>query len=164
MKTKASYIFNNVYFSLWAGFISFLSASLLEFFSIFKGEKDIYNLLKITTGYALFGLVISVVLGLTTSVFSIMLKRYLNRKKLISYYISIFLAIIFIIYSGYYIHLVPLEGIPYYALKSIMYTAGIFMSAFFMFLALFFLLTKLLGYFVQEKGYPFKVKKWPSFL
>ena len=164
MKTKASYIFNNVYFSLWAGFISFLSAGLLEFFSIFKGEKDIYNLLKIVTGYVLFGLVISVVLGLTTSVFSIMLKRYLNRKKLISYYASLFLVIIFIIYSGYYIHLVPLEGIPYYALKSIMYTAGIFISAFFMFLALFFLFTKLFKYFVQEKVYPSKVKKWPSVL
>ena len=163
-KTKALYIFNNVYFSLWAGFISFLSAGLLEFFFIFKGERDIYNLLRIAKGYVLFGLAISVVLGLTTSVFSIMLKRYLNRKRLISYYASLFLVIIFVIYSGYYIHLVPLEGIPYYALKSIIYTAGIFIFAFFLFLTLFFLLTKLLEYFAREKVYPSKVKKWPSVL
>jgi len=163
-KRKALYIFNNVYFSLWAGFISFLSASLLEFFFFSKGERDIYNLLRIAKGYVLFGLAISVVLGLTTSVLSIMLKRYLNRKKLISYYTSLFLVIIFIIYSGYYIHLVPLEGIPYYALKSIIYTAGIFIFAFFLFLALFSLLTKVLEYFVQEKVYPSKVKKWPSVL
>ena len=163
-KTKSLYIFNNVYFSLWAGFISFLSASSLEFFFISKGQRDIYNLLRIAKGYILFGLAISVVLGLTTSVFSIMLKRYLNRKRLISYYASLFLVIIFIIYSGYYIHLVPLEGIPYYALKSIMYTAGIFIFAFFLFLTLFFLLTKLLEYFAREKVYPSKVKKWPSVL
>ncbi len=164
MKTKASYIFNNVYFSLWAGFISFLSAGLLEFFFIFKGRKDIYNLLRIAKGYVLFGLVISVVLGLTTSVFSIILRKYLNRKRLISYYASLFSVIIFIIYSGFYIHRITLEGIPYYSAKSLIYTAGIFIAALFLFLALFFLFTKLLEYFVQGKDYPSKVKKWPSVL
>ena len=158
------YIFNNVYFSLWAGFISFLSASLLEFFFISKGGKDIYDLLRIAQGYILFGLAIGVVLGLTTSVFSIMLKRYLDRKRLISYYASAFFAIIFIVYSGYHIHLIPLEGIPYYAIKSIMYTAGIFIFAFFLFLAIFFLLNKLAEYFVHKKVYTSKVRKWPSVL
>ncbi len=164
MKTKASYIFNNVYFSLWAGFISFLSASLLEFFFIFKEERNIYNLLRITQGYVLFGLAISVVLGLTTSALSIIIRKYLNRKRLISYYASLFLVIIFIIYFGYYIHRTILKGIPYYTAQSIMYTAGIFIAALFLFLTLFFLLTKLLDYFVQEKVYPSKVKKWPSAL
>jgi len=158
------YLLNNAYFSCWAGFISFLSASLLEFSFLFRGEKDVYNLLRLAEGYVLFGLAISIVLGLSTSVFSIMLRKYLSRKRLISYYASLFLVIIFIIYSGYYIHLVPLEGIPYYAIKSIICTAGIFVFASFLFLALFFLLTRVFEYFVREKLYPSKVKKWPSIL
>lgn len=158
------YFLNNAYFSCWAGFVSFLSASLLEFSFVFKGEKDICNLLRIAKGYLFFGLAISIILGLCTSVFSIMLRKYLSRKRLISYYASLFLVIIFIIYSGYYIHLVPLEGIPYYAIKSIMYTAGIFIFASFLFLALFFLLSQVFEYFGREKLYPSKVKKWPSIL
>jgi len=152
MKQKETYLYITrcIYIGSWIGYFVFLVASLVEFFFTFQAEKNLYSFYRILTGYALFGLVVGSVFGLSTSLLSIVAKRRISRVRMHCLSLSAALATLFVIYFGSYVHLVPLEGVPYYSAKSIVYTVGVLVCALFLFLALLYLLGRFSGYLVRE--------------
>lgn len=157
-------IVKHIYLSCWAGFVLFLLAGLLEFFLVFGLKKNMYHLLRVVTGYAIFGLAAGIIAGLITSLFTLMSKRHPENRRIFFYYVSLFIAVVFMIYAGYYTHLVLLANIPYYATKSIMYTGGIIIVTFAVFFVVFSLFVKLHHLPAYQRTYTNRTYKWHPFL